>query len=79
MLKTISASALIVAMASASFAGSLTDATVEPAPADDVFVPTVGSGIGAPAIVGAVVAAAAVAAIVSNDDDEAATTTEEED
>lgn len=79
MLKTISASALIVAMASASFAGSLNDAVVETPPSDDgVFVPAVGSGIGAPAIVGAVVAAAAIAAVVSNDDDEAATTTEED-
>lgn len=77
MLKTISASALIVAMASASFAGSLNDAVVE-TPPEDVFVPVAGSGIGAPAIIGAVVAAAAIAAVVSNDDDEVVTTTEED-
>lgn len=76
MFKTISASALIAAMATASFAGSLNDATVEPTPSDDgVFVPAVGSGIGAPVIVGAVVAAAAVAAIAADDDDDTPTTT----
>lgn len=73
MMKTISASALIAAMATTSFAGALTDATVESEPTD-VFVPAPSSGIGAPAIIGGVVAAAAIAAIASNDGNSTTTT-----
>jgi hypothetical protein len=73
MLKTLSVAAVIAITASASFAGSLN--TTFEKPVDDqqgVFVPNVGSGIGAPAIIGGVLAAVAVAAVVSsnNDDDD---------
>ncbi|QUJ76075.1 hypothetical protein KDD17_14265 [Sulfitobacter albidus] len=75
MLKTLSVSALIAMMASASFAGSLGTATVEAEPQDEgVFVPQVGSGIGVPAVIGAVAAAAVLAAVVSNDSDSDTTT-----
>ncbi len=74
MLKTLSASALIAAMATSSFAGSLESATYEAEPADEgVFVPAVGSGIGVPVVIGAVAAAAVLAAVISDDDDDEAT------
>ena len=70
MFKTLSASALIVAMATASTAGSLTDPIVEEA-SEGVFVPAPSSGIGLPVVLGAVAAIAVVAAIAANDDDDA--------
>ncbi|WP_299564499.1 hypothetical protein [uncultured Sulfitobacter sp.] len=71
MLKTLSASALIAALATSSFAGSLNTATYEAEPADEgVFVPKVGSGIGLPVVVGAVAAAAVLAAVIDNNDDD---------
>ncbi|MEQ6249387.1 hypothetical protein ABMC89_10905 [Sulfitobacter sp. HNIBRBA3233] len=69
MFKTLSVSALIAMMATASFAGSLNDAVVEAEPEDEgVFVPAVGSGIGVPAVIGAVAAAALLAAAANSSD-----------
>ena len=71
MIKTLSVSALIAMMATSSFAGSLTGAAVEAEPEDEgVFVPAVGSGIGAPAVIGGVLAAVAVAALIADSDDD---------
>lgn len=75
MFKTITASTIVAFLATSTFAGNLTDATVEAVPQDDVFVPAAGSGIGAPVIIGGVVAAAALAAIVGDDDETTTTTT----
>ncbi len=69
MMKIISASVVIAAMATSSFAGSLADPVVDTAPSEGVFVPEVGSGIGVPAIIGAALVLGAVAAIASDDDD----------
>ncbi len=80
MLKTLSASALIAAMATTSFAGSLATPTYEAEPASDgVFVPAVGSGIGVPVIIGAVAAAAVLVAVINDDDDDDAAATTESD
>ncbi len=77
MFKTLSVSALVAIMATASFAGSLapvTETTVEDD--DGVFAPAVGSGIGVPVVVGAVAAAAVLAAVAGSDSDSETTTTE---
>ncbi|MGJ8543824.1 MAG: hypothetical protein ACSHWZ_00165 [Sulfitobacter sp.] len=73
MFKTISAAALIAAMATTSYAGALSDPIIEVPPVVEVAGSS--SGIGAPAVLGAVVAAAALAALVSDDDDDATATT----
>lgn len=71
MFKTLTVSALIATMATASFAGSLADPIVETPPSDEgVFVPATGSGIGLPVILGVVAAAAVVAAVANSDDDD---------
>lgn len=75
MIKTMSVAALIIASASASFAGSLNTQFGSQVEAPPVIVPVAGSGIGAPAIIGGVLAAAAVAALVSSDSKEDATVT----
>ncbi|AXI48440.1 hypothetical protein C1J03_22070 [Sulfitobacter sp. SK012] len=74
MMKIISASAIIAAMATSSFAGSLADPIVDTAP-EGVFVPETGSGIGVPAILGGALLLGAVAVIASDDDDSSSTTT----
>lgn len=73
MLKTISFATLVAFAATSSFAGSLSTATDD----DDVtpvYVPTGGSGIGVPAVIGGVAAAAAVAALVSDSNSSDGTT-----
>ncbi|UWR26530.1 hypothetical protein K3757_00980 [Sulfitobacter sp. S223] len=67
MMKTVSIAALVLASATASFAGSL-NTTYEAEPVAPVL-PVAGSGIGAPAIIGGLVALAAVGALIANDDD----------
>ncbi len=68
MLKTISLATIVAFAATTSFAGSLAQTKED----DDViaYVPTGGSGIGTPAIIGGVLAAVAVAALISNSDDD---------
>ena len=68
MMKTVSVAALVLASATASFAGSL-NTNYEAEPAKAPVLPVAGSGIGAPAIIGGLVAAGVIAALVSNDDD----------
>lgn len=68
MLKTISLATIVAFAATTSFAGSL--AQVEEKNEPIAYVPTGGSGIGAPAIVGGIIAAVAVAALVSNSGDD---------
>lgn len=68
MLKTISLATIVAFAATTSFAGS-----IAPAEKDDevtAYVPTGGSGIGTPAIVGGIIAAVAIAALVSNSGDD---------
>lgn len=69
MIKSVSIAALLVATASASFAGSL-NTQYEAEPEQEIIIAPVGSsaGIGAPAIIGGVLAAAAVAALVLDSD-----------
>lgn len=69
MFKTLSAATMVSLLASASFAGSLAT-NIEPEPTKKPAYVPAGSGIGAPAIIGAAVAVVAIGAIVSKDDDE---------
>ncbi|MEQ6202801.1 hypothetical protein ABMC88_07070 [Sulfitobacter sp. HNIBRBA2951] len=69
MFKTLSVATVVSLMASASFAGSL-NTTYEAEPQKKAAYVPAGSGIGAPAIIGAAVAVVAVGALIAKDDDD---------
>ncbi|MEH6645315.1 hypothetical protein [Sulfitobacter sp.] len=75
MMKTVSIAALVLASATASFAGSL-NTTYEAEPVKEAL-PVKGTGIGAPVIIGGLLLGGAVAAMISNDDDESTATVTE--
>ena len=69
MMKTISLAALLIASATASFAGSLGTSEEDTKIAAPLMNGVKGTGIGLPLVFGGVVAAGTIIALVSNDDD----------
>lgn len=66
MFKTISAVALVAAIATPSFAGNLSDPVIQEIQTIAAPASSSSAGMGAPAIIGAVVAVAAIAALIAD-------------